>query len=215
MLAQTRYPGINIEGYRALMDHFARELTARIDPGDEPRQVLRAINDYLFKELGFQGNEENYYDPENSYLNRVIDRRKGDPINLCLLYVLLARRLRLPLTGIGLPGHFICRYQSTGAEIYIDPFHAGKLLTKGDCVQYLVHGSFSLKEDYLTPVSPRRMFCGSVAICIKFTCSLKRLTNHPVAAISRRARSLKRRNQSGRLRHWRLAMYGSIRTSKK
>ena len=60
MLAQTRYPCINIEGYRALMDHFARELTARIDPGDEPRQVLRAINDYLFKELGFQGNEENY-----------------------------------------------------------------------------------------------------------------------------------------------------------
>ena len=60
---------------------------------------------------------------------------------------------------------FNCRYQSSGAEIYIDPFHAGKMLTKGDCVQYLVHGSFSLREDYLTPVSPRRMLlrvCGNL-----------------------------------------------------
>jgi len=165
ILAQTRYPGISLEGYLALMDSFASELRERIDLTAEPRQVLGAINDYLFRELGFQGNEDNYYDPENSYLNRVVDRRKGNPINLCLIYLLLARRLRLPITGIGLPGHFICRYQSTAEEIYLDPFHGGKLLTKGDCVQYLVHGNFSLRYDHLTPVSPRRMMlriCGNL-----------------------------------------------------
>ena len=81
------------------------------------------------------------------------------------MYLLMAHRLRLPITGIGLPGHFICRYQSTAAEIYIDPFHRGKLLSKADCVQYLVHGNFSLSDDYLAPVSARRILlrtCGNL-----------------------------------------------------
>ena len=67
------------------------------------------------------------------------------------------------MTGIGLPGHFLCRYQSTGAEVYIDPFNQGKLLTKADCVQYLLQGNYSVRDDYLAPVSPRRMLlrvCG-------------------------------------------------------
>jgi regulator of sirC expression with transglutaminase-like and TPR domain len=86
-----------------------------------------------------------------------MDRRTGNPINLCLMYILLARRLRLPVAGIGLPGHFICRYQSTAAEIYLDPFNRGKSLTKADCVQYLANANFSLRDDYLAPVSPRRL----------------------------------------------------------
>jgi regulator of sirC expression with transglutaminase-like and TPR domain len=90
-------------------------------------------------------------------LNRVLDRRTGNPINLCLVYILLARRLRLPLAGIGLPGHFICRYQSTAAEVYLDPFNRGRFLTKADCVQYLANANFSLRDDYLVPVSPRRL----------------------------------------------------------
>jgi hypothetical protein len=75
----------------------------------------------LFDELGFVGNEEQQYEPDNSYLNRILDRRTGSPIGLCLVYLLLARRLHLPVTGIGLPGHFVCRYQSSSAEIYVDP----------------------------------------------------------------------------------------------
>ena len=106
----------------------------RIDFNETHKEILTTINNYLFDELGFSGDEENYYDPQNSYLNRVVDRRKGNPINLSLLYLLLARRLKLPVAGIGLPGHFICRYQSTSDEIYIDAFHDGKFLTKADCI---------------------------------------------------------------------------------
>ncbi|HVM46884.1 MAG TPA: transglutaminase-like domain-containing protein [Candidatus Acidoferrum sp.] len=157
LLAQTRYPSINREAYTALLDAHAGELQERIDFGAEPKELLGVMNQYLFGHLGFAGNEQNYYDPENSYLNRVLDRRTGNPINLCLLYILLARRLHLPVAGIGLPGHFICRYQSTSAELYLDPFHRGKLLTKSDCVQYLTRGNFSLRDDYLTPVTPRRL----------------------------------------------------------
>lgn len=165
LLAQTQYPDINVEAYQALLDSFAGELRERLDLTREPKEVLTRINAYLFEELGFSGNEENYYDPENSYLNRVIDRRTGNPINLSLLYMLLARRLRLPVTGIGLPGHFICRHQSSAAEIFIDAFNGGKFLSKADCVQYLAHANYSLRDDCLAPVSSRRMLlriCGNL-----------------------------------------------------
>jgi regulator of sirC expression with transglutaminase-like and TPR domain len=165
LLAKTKYPDINIEGYRALLDNFAQDLRERLDPGQSPKEILAIINDYLFVELGFTGNEKNYYDPENSYLNRVLDRRTGNPINLCLLYILLGRRLRLPIAGIGLPGHFICRHQSSALEIYVDVFNGGKFMTKADCVQYLVQGNYSLRDDSLAPVSPRRLLlriCGNL-----------------------------------------------------
>jgi regulator of sirC expression with transglutaminase-like and TPR domain len=157
LLALTQYPSINVEAYQAVLDDYANELLGRLDASTEPRQTLTIINRYLFRELGFAGNAENYYDPDNSYLNRVIDQRTGNPINLCLVYLVLARRLRLPVAGIGLPGHFICRYQSTAFEIYLDPFNRGKFLTKADCVQYLTNANCSLRDDYLAPVSARRL----------------------------------------------------------
>ena len=157
LFARTQYPLINVEAYQAVLEGYANELRDRLASNFGPKEVLQVLNQFLFSELGFAGNEENYYDPENSYLNRVLDRRKGNPINLCLLYILLTRRLRLPVAGIGLPGHFICRYQSTAAEIYLDPFNRGTFLTKADCVQYLANANFSRRDDYLTPVSPRRL----------------------------------------------------------
>ena len=112
LLARTRYPEINVEGYKAILDSFAETLRRRLEVGQPPKEVLATINDFLFAEAGFIGNEKNYYDPENSYLNRVLDRRTGNPINLCLLYILLARRLRLPIAGIGLPGRPFWPYQA-------------------------------------------------------------------------------------------------------
>src|ERR1044071_925447 len=165
LFARTQYPDINIEAYGALVDSFARDLRERLDFVAGAKPLLNTVNHYLFMELGFTGNEENYYDAENSYLNRVLDRRTGNPINLCLLYMLLARRLKLPVTGIGLPGHFICRFQSSASEGYVDAFNGGSFMTKADCVQYLVQGNYGLKEDCLAPVSPRRMLlrsCGNL-----------------------------------------------------
>jgi regulator of sirC expression with transglutaminase-like and TPR domain len=157
LLGLTQYPDINVEAYRALLDNFAGELRERIDFNETDKEILSTINNYIFDELGFSGDEENYYDPQNSYLNRVVDRRKGNPINLSVLYLLICRRLQLPVAGIGLPGHFICRHQSTSGENYIDPFHHGKFLTKADCVQYLVSGSHGLQDEFLAPVSTRRL----------------------------------------------------------
>lgn len=165
LLALTQHSDINVEAYQALLDSFVAELRQRVALYKRANQVLGQVNEYLFNELNFTGNEKNYYEPDNSYLNRVLDRRTGNPISLCLLYLLIARRLRLPVVGIGLPGHFICRYQSTSDEIYIDAFNHGRLLRKTDCIHYLIRGNYDVSDDYLSPVSSRRMFqriCGNL-----------------------------------------------------
>ncbi len=156
LLAQTRYPLINIEGYRAILDGYAAELREKLHDITDPLEILSVVNRYVFRELGFEGNEENYYAPENSYLNRVMDRRTGNPINICLFYMLLTRRLILPIAGIGLPGHFVCRYQTSSVEIYFDPFNRGKILSKGDCLQFLANGTLGLTDETLAPITARR-----------------------------------------------------------
>lgn len=165
LLARTAYPEANPAAYRALLDSFADDIAPRLNASLKPRELLTVINRHLFKELGFRGDEDTYFDPRNSYLNQVLDRRKGNPISLCLVYLLVARRLRLPIAGIGLPGHFVCRYQSSMDSVYIDAFDQGRLLTKADCVQFLLHSAFGLHEQFLAPVTSRRMLmrmCGNL-----------------------------------------------------
>jgi regulator of sirC expression with transglutaminase-like and TPR domain len=157
LLARTQYPSINPEAYLALLDDFAAQLRERLDFSAPADQILRIINDYLFRELRFAGDEQNFYDPQNLYFNILLDRRVGNPITLSLLYLLLARRLRLPVVGVGLPGHFLCRYQSSRAEIYVDPFHGGRLLTKADCVKQVMQLRQRFDESCLAPVSARRI----------------------------------------------------------
>jgi regulator of sirC expression with transglutaminase-like and TPR domain len=157
LLAQTQFPDVHIEAYRALYDSWAGELRERIDPSADPEHILGAINRYLFEDLLFTADEEYSVHPESSYLNHVVDFRRGNPIGLCSIYLFLTRRLRLPVVGIGLPGHFICRYQSPTREIYIDLFRRGRFLTKNDCIKYLLQTHHGLQEGYLAPVSPRRV----------------------------------------------------------
>jgi regulator of sirC expression with transglutaminase-like and TPR domain len=119
--------------------------------------ALLTINKYLFDELGFEGDEQYSENPENSYVTRVADRRSGNPISLCAIYLFVARRLKLPVTGIGLPYHFVCRYQSSIKEIYVDAFRRGHFWTKADCIKHLVNTNHGLHEGYLAPVSSRRI----------------------------------------------------------
>jgi regulator of sirC expression with transglutaminase-like and TPR domain len=157
LLARTVYTDINISAYRAILDDFAHELMLQLDFGSEPEGIVAGINQHLFKACGFTGNEEDYYHPDNSYLNRVIDRHTGSPISMCILYMAVCRRLGLPVTGIGLPGHFLCRYQNPRQELYIDAFNRGRVLTKADCMKYLKQAGYEFHDNFLTPASPRRI----------------------------------------------------------
>jgi regulator of sirC expression with transglutaminase-like and TPR domain len=130
-------------------------------PPASPRGLLAALNQVLFVEAGFQGNEENYYDPENSFINRVLERRTGLPITLSVVYIEVARRAGINLRGIGLPGHFVVGYfedENTGVpDIVVDPFNGGQYLSLREC-EAIVHGmSFGTEETarWLRPVPTR------------------------------------------------------------
>ena len=157
LLAQTRYPDANLDAYRALFDSWADELRSRTESAANSETVLAIINRFVFGELCFKGNEHYSFEPDSCYLNRIVDKRSGNPIGLCAIYLFLARRLSLPVAGIGLPGHFICRYQGFKQEIFIDCFRRGAFLTKADCVKYLVQTHIPYGDNQLSPVRPRRI----------------------------------------------------------
>lgn len=179
LIAQTRHPEINVEAYRALLDDWANRLREALRPYRKGESQLAVLNEFLFGELGFKGNEQNYYDPENSYLNRVIDGRTGNPISLCLLFMLIGRRLEMPIAGIGFPGHFLCRYQNSQEEHYIDAFNQGKLLSKAQCMQYLKRNGLGVREGYLVPISARRVL---LRICANLHQIFLQLSEHDEAA---------------------------------
>ncbi len=157
LLAKTGFPEINIAAYIAVLDEYAEKLKDRIDFGACSEQMLATINYFLYHDLGYNGNIANYYDPENSYLNRVVDRRTGNPISLCAIYMFVAKRLHLPIAGIGMPDHFLCRFQTSREEIYIDAFEKGKMLTRGQCTKLLIQRGHDPHDSFLAPISPRRM----------------------------------------------------------
>lgn len=157
LLSLTRHPAANADAYRALYDEWAAELRGRLAIASEPDLQLRAMNKFLFTDKGFVGQEHYPVEPDCSHLTRVIDTRSGNPIGLCTIYLLLARRLRLPVTGIGLPGHFVCRYLGPRGEFYIDCFRRGAFLSKSDCVKHVIQSTFIYRESQLQPMSPRRM----------------------------------------------------------
>jgi regulator of sirC expression with transglutaminase-like and TPR domain len=165
LLARTQHPEINIAAYSALLDDYAGQLREWLAESDQQKHLLERVNEFIFGKLGYTGNMENYYDPENSFLNRVLDRRTGNPVSLCIVYILLTRRLGMPVSGVGLPGHSVCRYVSASEEVYIDAFNLGKLLTRNDCIEHLNRCKHEVRDEYLQPMTARRILarmCGNL-----------------------------------------------------
>ncbi|MEZ5356270.1 MAG: transglutaminase-like domain-containing protein [Bryobacteraceae bacterium] len=136
-IAAIEYPHLSEEPERAaafleILDSHARELGA-LTAGVEGQKWVRAAGEYLFTNLGFTGNEADYYSPSNSCLNDVLLTRTGIPITLAVVYLEVARRLGRPVAGIGLPGHFLVRFDDGEYSTYVDCFHGGRLLTAGEC----------------------------------------------------------------------------------
>jgi regulator of sirC expression with transglutaminase-like and TPR domain len=114
----------------------------------------------LFDEGGFRGNEDHYYDPRNSFLNEVLDRRLGIPITLSVLFLAVARRLGLRAEGVALPGHFLVRADAAGRELFVDPYRRGAVLTAEDCAQLWRgqgQGRTAFDARWLEPAAPRQI----------------------------------------------------------
>jgi regulator of sirC expression with transglutaminase-like and TPR domain len=124
-IAEDAYPGLDVEGYAGEIERFAKRLRARIPLTAAPEERVVALNEFLFDDLGFSGNTRHYYDPRNSYLNEVIDRRTGIPLTLSVLYMEIGRRLDLDLRGVSFPGHFLVRLRVRNGTLVLDPFSGG------------------------------------------------------------------------------------------
>ena len=133
-LAAIEFPRLDPAASLAALDQIAAVLRLRVASASGGSEFVQAANAYLFGELGFRGNQSEYDDPRNSCLNQVLERRLGLPITLSVIYIEVARRLERRVSGIGLPGHFVVRYDDADFSAYLDPFHGGKLLSEQDCV---------------------------------------------------------------------------------
>ncbi len=160
-IAQTEYPNLDVEQYVRRIEVLARRVRMRVPDLGDIGESIAALNTVLFEEEGLSGNTDDYYDPRNSFLNDVLDRKLGIPITLALVYMEVARRVGFPLVGVGMPGHFLLKhYDVEGREVIIDAFNRGVVLSAHDCAQRLdqiYSGQMPFQPEYLVAVSRRQI----------------------------------------------------------
>jgi regulator of sirC expression with transglutaminase-like and TPR domain len=164
-LSRIEHPDLDVERYLGRLDGLAGEI-GRTRRDASPVERLHGLREYLFEELGFKGNRADYYDPRNSFLSDVLDRRVGIPISLSLVLIEVGRRLGLPMEGIGLPGHFITGVRLDDAPILLDPFHGGAILTPEACrelVSKALGKRVRLTEASFAPVGHRQFLTRMLA----------------------------------------------------
>jgi regulator of sirC expression with transglutaminase-like and TPR domain len=158
-LAQEEYPDLEVDQYLGKMDAIATAVQTQLPQNPYPLKIIQTLNKYLYGELKFAGNTTDYYDPRNSFLNEVLDRRTGIPITLALVYLAIARRLDFPMVGIGMPGHFLMRPIGGDLEIFVDAFNGGEVLFIQDChdrLNQLYGSTVEFLPQFLEPVTAQQ-----------------------------------------------------------
>lgn len=174
LLARFGYPGIDTKVYSGWLDQVAAKIESDLPQKTTESIVFQRLNSYLFQGLGFIGNETRYYDPDNSYLNRVIDSRRGIPVTLSVIYLLLAKRLRLPAHGVATPGHFLIAFRTGSRSCFVDAYHRGRLMDLNDIRRMLVRSGYEFRPEFLSRSTSRdiivRMMRNLISIYEKMSC---------------------------------------------
>jgi regulator of sirC expression with transglutaminase-like and TPR domain len=182
-IALTDYPDLDIPDYLARIDLLAMEVTGRLGPEADIYRSIAALNYVLFKQYGFHGNRDDYFNPKNSFLNEVIERKTGIPITLSVLYMEVAHRVGLTVDGVGFPGHFLVKCVGDGEEIVIDPFNSGEIRSREDIDKMLFDlygGKVLFHSDFLASSTKKdilkRMLANLKAIYINGNDLVRSLT---------------------------------------
>jgi len=152
-LAATFLPEEDFRAQRQMLDQWGQTVAARLATVLSRADRIRILADFLGRELRLRGNEKDYYNLENSLLPRVIDTRLGIPITLSLVYILVGNRAGLQIDGVGLPGHFLARYE----DIFFDPFNGGRRIGIDECSALLEQQNLVLTPKHLLPTTPKQM----------------------------------------------------------
>jgi regulator of sirC expression with transglutaminase-like and TPR domain len=157
LVARFGNPLLNVEKVRRELDAFSQLLNYRLARVSSALEVLDEVNQLFFEDLRFRGNQTKFLEPENSYIDRVIERRTGIPISLAAIYLLIVRtRLGLPFSGASAPGHFLVRYDGLpGEPLFIDAFNGGVILRERDIKHYLDASGLPFHKQFLDPAPPR------------------------------------------------------------
>lgn len=153
LVASFNNPLLSFEFYSNILSSWSNKLgqnLKNIKLKNDPTSIINEVNHFIFMELGFKGNKESYYDPENSFIDKVIEKKKGNPILLSTIYLLITKRLGLPFLGVNMPAHFLVQYIDTIEPIFIDPFGQGEIITRADCQERIKILKLTWQEDYLT-----------------------------------------------------------------
>ena len=159
-IALVDYPDLDLAKYLRRIDELAVEVSRRAGAHAESFRSIAALNFVLFKEHGFHGNRDDYYDPKNSFLNDVIERKRGLPITLSILYMEVGQRVGLAIDGIGFPGHFLVKVKSGDEEIVIDPFNFGDVKSYEELqamLDQIYGGKVRLDRDLLTALPTKQI----------------------------------------------------------
>lgn len=162
LVALEEYPELDLARERERIEEIARTAASRVEGLANPFARLDALRTYLFEELSFRGNQEEYEDPRNCYLNEVLDRRVGIPLTLSILLLEVARTAGFEVKGIGLPGHYVSRLAFGGRALLVDAFHGGHVITPEDCRELVIRatGRPSLyRPELLEGASARTTLC--------------------------------------------------------
>jgi regulator of sirC expression with transglutaminase-like and TPR domain len=158
IIALEEYPDLDIQLYLRKLDTLAARAETLIGIDKSPINCIESINEVLFVQEGLRGNSEDYYDPRNSCLNAVLDRRLGIPITLSIIYIEVAKRIGFKIEGMGFPGHFLIKHSAQDRDIIIDAFEMGRILTLNDCQELLdkIHnGEVTVNASLLKPMEKR------------------------------------------------------------
>lgn len=186
LIAKEEYPDLVIGAYLRRLDELAGRARAQCSRSPSQADIVAAINDVLFHRDCFRGNTDDYYDPRNSFLNDVLDRRLGIPITLSVVYIEVARRLDLDVLGLGLPGHFVVGIHGS-ESILLDPYNEGMRLTEADCEARLrqIYGErVAFHPSMLRPLSKRQILT-RMLINLKFIYGRQHDLGRTLAAIDR------------------------------
>ncbi len=158
-VARVGYPHLDEQIYREKLDKITTDVKMRLERWQsvDDHTTVETINSVIFEEYEFRGNETDFYDPDNCFINRVLQRRRGSPLLLSCLVLLVARRLDLPFQPVAMPAHSVVAYEGENRRVFIDPFHSGQILTKNDCVEFLNSAGFGFVDEYLAPVSNKKL----------------------------------------------------------
>jgi regulator of sirC expression with transglutaminase-like and TPR domain len=149
LLAYWNDPDIDVQEIVRQLDDMAADIRKQMPDSGHPVLFVDIINKQLFSQWGFKGNSKDYYNPENSFIDRVLINRTGIPISMSVLYILVARRLGLPVIGIPMPAHFIIKYDDGEDEFFLDPFYGGKIYNREECIHYLHQAQIKNIEEIL------------------------------------------------------------------